>query len=313
MLLPRRIKRLFSHGLVSFFALTIFSTYAFADAGSVVLLKKKGAVAYQQEGGKSEGASEGDRITEGFTVTTGKGSSVVLLFSNGTTLRLAEGSILHITEFEQEAFKINSDAFKTLEAEPTASVVTLKLDKGELISEAKAPNREEGSSFEISTPVGTADIRGASFIIKVEQLTGGEVEALCGVTKGHMLLLPIGQDAMELFGDNQVRTSLRRNAQGQLRMDISGVEVLSPAKMATIKSLNRQSSSAMSDHLDNNPDTFTFSGRKKKWTFGRKKATTGTSATATPFSQDEEPEDLPLIFFPQPDPRPITPLEGQQG
>lgn len=103
-------------------------------------------------------------ITEGTTVTTAKGASVVLVFSNGATINLGTDSALDIDRFTQEPFTTNFNA-ATVTEEPTTSTTRLNLTHGELVSKVAKLHQSGGSSFQVSTPVGAAGIRGTTFRI----------------------------------------------------------------------------------------------------------------------------------------------------
>ncbi len=103
-------------------------------------------------------------ITDGTTVTTGKGASVVLVFSNGATINLGTDSALDIDRFTQDAFTTGFNA-ATITEEPTTSTTRLHLAHGELVSKVAKLHQSNGSSFIVDTPVGAAGIRGTTFRI----------------------------------------------------------------------------------------------------------------------------------------------------
>jgi hypothetical protein len=97
-------------------------------------------------------------------VNTDKNSSVVLVFSNGATMNLAQETSLAIDEFTQDPFA-DEISVAQLTAEPSASRTRLNLSRGELVGNVKKLNYDAGSSFEVQTPVGAAGIRGTTFRI----------------------------------------------------------------------------------------------------------------------------------------------------
>lgn len=101
-------------------------------------------------------------LTEGQIINTGEGSRVLLVFSNGATLNLAEKSTLVIDEFLQEPFATPVKASE-LSDEPTTSTTKLNLLRGELMSNVKHLRQDKGSSFTVQTAVGAAGIRGTTF------------------------------------------------------------------------------------------------------------------------------------------------------
>lgn len=101
-------------------------------------------------------------LYEGQVITTAKGASVILVFSNGATVNLGEESVLSVDEFLQDPFA-SPVKVGELTAEPTTSTTKLNLLRGELISNVKKLRKADGSSFNVQTPVGAAGIRGTTF------------------------------------------------------------------------------------------------------------------------------------------------------
>jgi len=125
----------------------------------------RGTVTAQDNASKAtRPLSEGDKITQGVTVITGKSrdSSVVLVFSNGAKVNLAADSILNIEEYLTESSKEQIDV-ATLVAEPNSSSTKLHLAQGELVGNVVKLNKDRGSQFIVQTPVGAAGIRGTTF------------------------------------------------------------------------------------------------------------------------------------------------------
>jgi hypothetical protein len=103
-------------------------------------------------------------ISQGSTVSTGKGASVVLVFSNGATINLGTDSVLDIDQFTQEPFPPDFDFAKSTD-EPSVSTTKIKLTHGELVGKVAHLKAGQGSTFTVSTPVGSAGIRGTTFRI----------------------------------------------------------------------------------------------------------------------------------------------------
>lgn len=104
-------------------------------------------------------------ITAGTIVTTGQDGSVILVFSNGSTINLREDSVLDIETFLQDPFEAADLKVADMTAEPSASTTKLNLTRGELVGNVKKLNKDKGSSFTVQTPVGAAGIRGTTFRI----------------------------------------------------------------------------------------------------------------------------------------------------
>lgn len=109
----------------------------------------------------------GSLVTPGQMISTGPKASVMLAFSNGATVTIGEKSLISVDEFTQKPF---GEMFKMSEAskEPSASTTRMNMVRGEVISNVKKLNKDEGSTFEIKTPVGIAGIRGTTFRIAFE-------------------------------------------------------------------------------------------------------------------------------------------------
>jgi hypothetical protein len=103
-------------------------------------------------------------ISQGSTVSTGKDSSVILVFSNGATINLGADALLDIEEFTQDPFTTPFNAADATE-EPTSSTTRLNMRRGELVGHVAKLHRAKGSKFDVSTPVGAAGIRGTTFRI----------------------------------------------------------------------------------------------------------------------------------------------------
>jgi len=100
-------------------------------------------------------------LPDGASVQTGEGASVLLLLSNGTVVTVSENTRMKISSFVQEPFDDNGLSVGDLNEEPSSSSVLVDLDVGELVVKTKKLNKK--SNFEISSPVGTAGIRGTQF------------------------------------------------------------------------------------------------------------------------------------------------------
>ena len=104
----------------------------------------------------------GKKISSKTILTTGKTGKISLLFSNGTLITVKPGSRFYLRKYKQlEAVVEDLVPPGKLEEEPTKSELSAHLDFGELI--VKAPKLKKGSSMNLSSPIGTAGIRGTMF------------------------------------------------------------------------------------------------------------------------------------------------------
>ena len=135
-----------------------------AQAPGQIRVAKVSGTATAVKDGNTITLQNGTELTQGYVVNTGKNSSVVLVFSNGAPLNLAQDTSLSIDEFTQDPFAEEQSVSK-LTSEPSTSKTKLNLSRGELVGNVKKLNYDAGSSFSIQTPVGAAGIRGTTFRI----------------------------------------------------------------------------------------------------------------------------------------------------
>jgi hypothetical protein len=128
--------------------------------GNIRVVKVEGQDVQLESAGQSSPVREGAFIRQGTTIKTGKDSSVVLLFDNGTTLNIKPESEFAVEKFAQDPFDANGVDYQTLKSEPSSSMTRLNVSEGTIVLDiAKLKN---DSSFQIATPVGSAGIRGTS-------------------------------------------------------------------------------------------------------------------------------------------------------
>ena len=131
--------------------------------GQILGKRVRGSVQVVGNADKSVQTYTGDFVTrQGFTIKTAAQSSVVLVFSNGATVNLGPESELNIEQFMQDEWS-SAIEVAALKEEPNTSSTKLHLARGELVGNVKKLHTEHGSSFEVSTPVGAAGIRGTVF------------------------------------------------------------------------------------------------------------------------------------------------------
>ncbi len=106
--------------------------------------------------------SIGKKIDTQSIIKTEKNGTLGLLFSNGTLITIKPGSRFFIREYSQQIISAENlpDPSK-LEEEPSQSKLLAHLDFGELI--VKVPKLKKGSTMNLTSPLGTAVIRGTMF------------------------------------------------------------------------------------------------------------------------------------------------------
>ena len=161
----------------------------FAQKGSVIVIQTKGVVeAYSPHGRKlTAPVVRGSVLPVGYSIKTGLFAESILLLSNGTTAILQENSKLRLDKFEQTPFDAKAGSFSQLQAEPSTSQVSIDMEIGSLVVQTKKLNK--ASSFSISTPVGTAVIRGTQFQMAMSPNAGMKLD----VAESQVAYTPAGQ------------------------------------------------------------------------------------------------------------------------
>jgi len=175
----------------SLFVATIVDASAQAMApGEIKLARVRGTtVTYKNKATQQTVAAQNNAvISQGYVINTGADGSVVLVFSNGATINLKEGSELDIEAYLQAPLTAVFNPATATE-EPTASVTTLNLTRGELIGNVKKLNKPKGSSFDVKTPVGAAGIRGTTFRIVYRPTGTGTASFSITISEGSVELV----------------------------------------------------------------------------------------------------------------------------
>jgi hypothetical protein len=130
----------------------------------VIIAAKSGPTQFLDSGGKvlpAKMTGVGSALPEGNVAQAGVGGQIVLLLSNGTVMTLGSQTKLTIREFTQEPFDAAGRKVSDLAAEPSKSNVKLNLDWGSIVVATKKLNK--ASSLDITSPAGSAGIRGTQF------------------------------------------------------------------------------------------------------------------------------------------------------
>lgn len=131
-------------------------------SGQIKAAKVEGLVTKISANGTSTPLKSGDSLTETDAVVTGKGASVVMVFANGSSVKVGSESRLSVDEFKMDPLA-EDIKFSELKAEPAVSQTKLNLAYGEMVGDVKKLNKS--SSYSIKTPVGAAGIRGTIYRI----------------------------------------------------------------------------------------------------------------------------------------------------
>ncbi len=114
--------------------------------------------------GKTSNLKEGDFIREGVRIITGPEGSAVLIFENGSLVRVNPSTEFSIEKFQQDPFASEELDYSTMKNEPTRSVTRTGVVNGEISFDVAKLNKN--SQFEFVTPVGVCGIRGTGGFVK---------------------------------------------------------------------------------------------------------------------------------------------------
>lgn len=138
-------------------------TFAQTAAGVIKAGKVEGSVLRITADGQSLEVKAGDTLIESDVVQTGEKSLVVLVFMNGSSVKLGAGSSLKIEEFKMDPLAEDIAVADIKDGEPSVSKTSLNLTYGEMVGDVR--KLDSKSSYNIRTPVGAAGIRGTTFRI----------------------------------------------------------------------------------------------------------------------------------------------------
>ncbi len=142
------------------------------ELGRIKAARVQGDVQKITNAGDAVALKDGDEVVQTDSVSTGKGASVVLVFANGSSVRLGAESRLRIDEFLMDPLDAPLTNAGALKEEPTKSKTTLNLSYGEMVGDVKKLN--SSSSYSIKTPVGAAGIRGTIYRIVYRPSSDGK-------------------------------------------------------------------------------------------------------------------------------------------
>ena len=152
--------------ILSVVASSFLAVAAFAQAnisGKVFVAEVNGAVTYVV-GGKVVKLEKGASLpVEGAHIETAAGASLVLVYSNGTSIYIDENTIVDIRRFLQKPFTPGVD---TTAMEPSASDTLARITQGRVI--VSTNELSTGTSMVYQTPDAQVRIRGHEVVIEVQ-------------------------------------------------------------------------------------------------------------------------------------------------
>lgn len=150
--------------LLGAFSLFATATYAQTQQGQIQAFMVRGTVTITNNvTGETTPLARGQVISENYTIKTQNESTVLLLFSNGSSLALDPNTSLNLETYKQAPYDKKKGSFLTLKEDPSQSKINAFLNYGLVIGEAR--KLQPGSEFIVNTPNGSAGIRGTTFIV----------------------------------------------------------------------------------------------------------------------------------------------------
>lgn len=154
--------------------------------GIIVLTAFEGDVKISSSSSdQTQDPSKGAILKQGQIIITGPKSKASLAFENGIVMEVAPSSKFLIQEFQQAPWDVAPDKLAEMKSEPSKSKTTGFLEYGDIITGVK--KLKPGSSLEVSTPLGTAGIRGTDFKTSAVKNSNGTPKAFTvGVASGEV-------------------------------------------------------------------------------------------------------------------------------
>ncbi|MEK9773379.1 MAG: hypothetical protein VW576_07400 [Opitutae bacterium] len=149
--------------------------------------------------------SVGKKINPKTILTTGKTGKIALLFSNGTLITIKPGSRFYLRTYKQlEGIVEGTLDPGKLEEEPTQSELSAHLDYGNLV--VKAPKLKKGSSMKLTSPLGTAGIRGTMFqLMAVRNSVTGDIMGGINLISGDIDFTDTGGNTVSLLSGQSIQ------------------------------------------------------------------------------------------------------------
>ena len=145
-----------------------------------------------------DSSSVGKKVEEKSIIVTGESGNASLLFSNGALITIKSGSRFYLRKFAQKSFNSDPNATPSqIEEEPSQSELLAHLDFGNLI--VKAPKLRKGSTMVLSSPLGTAGIRGTMFqLVAVRNPVTGDITGGVNLISGDITFTDVAGNDVNL-------------------------------------------------------------------------------------------------------------------
>lgn len=236
------------------FVATALSLNAVAQTalGQIRAARVQGEVQKISDGGQAVALKDGDLVVQSDSVATGKGASVVLVFQNGSSVRLGPDSRLKIEDFLMDPLDEPISNPSALKEEPSKSKTTLNLSYGEMVGDVKKLN--SSSSYSIKTPVGAAGIRGTIYRIVFRPSSDGKAFFQIQTAEGLVVMEGVANVANVEVGENkEVVVEIDTEKPGP---PVVTTKDISPADAAIIKAAAQELVQTLQNTtIDNAPPT----------------------------------------------------------
>ncbi|MBL9214342.1 MAG: FecR domain-containing protein [Opitutaceae bacterium] len=161
------------------------NSWAQTQLGRIKAAKVENDVYKVSADGSRVKLQDGAELTQSDSVTTGAGASVVLVFENGSSVKLGAESSLKVEEFLIDPLEADYNP-ASAKNEPTKSKTALNLSYGEMVGDVKKLNT--ASSYSIKTPVGAAGIRGTIYRIVFRPASDGKAFFTISTAEGLVVM-----------------------------------------------------------------------------------------------------------------------------
>lgn len=232
------------------FVATALSLDALAQTklGRIKAAKVQGTATKLAADGATATLKDGDEVTETETIITGKDSSIVLVFQNGSSVRLGSETRLAIDEFKMDPLAAPISSAGTLKKEPTKSKTTLNLSYGEMVGDVKKLN--SSSSYSIKTPVGAAGIRGTIYRIVFKPSSNGKAFFTISTAEGKVVMEGVTEQEIPVDAGKEVVVEIDTDNPGKPNIVTQDIPA---AIVAAITNAARELTETMKDAVIDNP------------------------------------------------------------
>nr|WP_234043849.1 FecR domain-containing protein [Cerasicoccus arenae] len=196
------------------------------------------------------------RFKQGVTINTASDATVVLLFSNGSSLTIKPDTTLSIEEYLQAPLPQDAPTLDSLDKEPTTSKTKLRLLEGDIIGSVKKLNTEEGSSYQVDSPIGTAGIRGTNYEFSTNIRGIATPSGRFGIAIGNGIYIPLSNKEEVVGALEELNFTGVLNGDGSITITSIQAQGMSEAQATSINISASQAQALFAEFSndDFNPD-----------------------------------------------------------